>query len=141
MRRGIARFSGCCAACILVGEGMRGDREPVGEPPGPLPESENAFAEFLAPCGARHTCKEFLSAEPLHLAEDLLNPAPISNRLLQPLILLLGQGDTNRLAFDFAGPGITRTAAAGSPVLDIALTDPAGVGQLSTEAGILPLAG
>jgi hypothetical protein len=77
----------------------------------------------------------------LHLAQCLLDVTPIGNGLLEPFILLLGQGDTNRLAFDFAGPGITRTAPAGSAVLDRAFADPAGLGQWRAQAGICVLAG
>ena len=85
--------------------------------------------------------KEFLPAEALHLSESFLDCAPINNRLFKPEILLLGQGDANGFAFDFAGPGITRTAPDGASVLDRAFTNPAGVGQLSAEAGILLLTG
>ena len=59
----------------------------------------------------------------MHLAEDFLDLAPVGNGLLKPLILVLGQGDTNGLTLDFAGPGISRTAPAGAPVLDIGTED------------------
>ena len=95
----------------------------------------------LAALGAGHRFKEFLPAEPLHLTQDLLDAAPIGDGLLEPLILLLGQSDTHRLAFDFAGPRIARAPGARSPVLHIAFADPADVGQLRAEAGVLLLAG
>ena len=73
--------------------------------------------------------------------ESALEGAPVGNGLLEPLVLFFGQSDTNGLAFDFAGPRITRTAPGGAAVLDGAFTNPAGIGQLSTEAGIFFLAG
>ena len=85
--------------------------------------------------------EEFLTAQALHLAKGFLDGAPIGNGLLEPFELVLGQSDTNGLAFDFAGPGITSPTGAGSPILHIAFTDPADVGQLSAEAGVFLLAG
>ena len=49
---------------------------------GPLNESKNRFAEFLAAFGAGHGLKEFLATETLHLAEDFLDRAPIGNACL-----------------------------------------------------------
>jgi len=108
---------------------------------GCLSQSENDLAEFLAAFGTGHGLKEFFPAETLHLAEDFLDRAPIGNGLLEPLILLLGQSDTNGLAFDFTGPGIASAPGSRSPVLHLALADPADVSQLSAEAGVLLLAG
>ena len=106
-----------------------------------LNESEHCSAEFLAALGARQRLEEFLPAQPLHLAKGFLDAAPIGNGLLEPLVLFLGQGNTNGLAFDFAGPGITSATGSGSPILDIAFTDPAEAGQLRGEAGVFLLAG
>ena len=108
---------------------------------GPLNESKNRFAEFLAAFGTGHGLKEFLATETLHLAEDFLDRAPIGNGLLEPLILLFGQSHTNGLAFDFTGPGIASAPGSRSPVLHIAFADPADVSQLSAETGVFLLAG
>ena len=108
---------------------------------GPLNESENRFAEFLAALGTRQGFEELLTAQALHLAKGFLDGAPIGNGMLEPFILLLGQSDTNGLAFDFAGPGITGATGSRSPILHIAFADPADVGQLSAEAGVFLLAG
>ena len=105
-----------------------------------LNESENFFAESLAALWIGQGFKELLAAEALHLAEGFLNRAPIYNRLLKPLILLLGQSDANGLSFDFAGPRITGTPGSRSSILNIALADPPGLGQLSLEL-VLLLAG
>src|SRR5437867_11093075 len=85
--------------------------------------------------------EELLTAEALHLAEGFLNSAPIGNRLLKPLILLLGQSDANGLSLDFACPWITGTSGSWSSILNIALADPSGLGQLSLEPGVFLLAG
>jgi hypothetical protein len=49
-----------------------------------LNQSENRFAEFLAAFGTGHGLEELLPAEALHLAEGLLDRAPIGNGLLEP---------------------------------------------------------
>ena len=95
-----------------------------------LNQSQHLFAEFLSAQGTGYRVKEFLAAEALHLAEDFLDRAPIGNGLLEPLVLLLGQGDADGLAFDFAGPGITSSTGSRSPVLHITFADPAEVDQL-----------
>ena len=106
-----------------------------------LNESENFFAESLAAFWIGQSFEELLTAEALHLAESLLNSAPIGNRLLKPLILLLGQSNANGLSFDFACPRITGTPGSWSSILNIALADPPGLGQLSLEPGVFLLAG
>jgi len=106
-----------------------------------LNESQHLFAESFAAVWIGQGCEELLTAEALHLAESFLERAPISNRFFQPLVLLLGQGDANGLAFDFACPRITSAPGSRSPSLNIAFADPPGVGQLSPEPGVLPLAG
>ena len=108
---------------------------------GPLNESKNRFAEFLAAFGAGHGLEEFLTAEALHLAEDLLDRAPIGDGLLEPIILLLRQSDTNGFAFDFAGPGVASAPSSRSPILHITFADPAHLGHLSSETGVFLLAG
>ena len=75
--------------------------------------------------------EELLPAEALHLAESFLESAPISNRLLKPLVLLLGQGDANGLGFDFAGPRITSAPGSRAPSLNIAFANPPRVSQLT----------
>ena len=75
----------------------------------------------------------------MHLAQSFLKRAPIGNRLLEPLILLLGQGDANGLAFDFARPRITGTPGSRPPSLNVAFANPLGPGQLRPESGILLL--
>ena len=55
-----------------------------------LNESPNCFAESLAAFWLGQGGEELLPAEALHLAESFLEPAPIRNGVLQPLILLLG---------------------------------------------------
>ena len=107
----------------------------------PLNESQNRFAEFLAAVGAGHGLEEFLTTEALHLAEDFLDRAPIGDGLLEPIILLLRQSDTNGFAFDFAGPGVASAPSSRSAVLHITFADPAHLGQLSAETGVLLLAG
>jgi hypothetical protein len=106
-----------------------------------LHKSQNLFAELLAAFGIGQAVEEFLPAEALHLAESFLDSAPISNRLLKPLILLLGQGDANRLAFDLACPGIASASGTWSPILHVSFTNPAGLGQLRLKPGVFLLAG
>ena len=106
-----------------------------------LNESENEFAEFFAAFGTGHGLEEFFPAEALHLAEGFLDGAPVGDGLLEPLILLLGQSDTNGLALNFAGPGIARAPGSRSPVLHVAFADPADVGQLRAQASVFLLAG
>jgi hypothetical protein len=106
-----------------------------------LDEAQNFFPESLAASWIGQSFEELLTAEALHLAEGFLNRAPICNRLLKPLILLLGQSDANGLSFDFACPRITGTPGSWSSILNIALADPPGLGQLSLEPGVFLLAG
>src|ERR1017187_6229743 len=107
----------------------------------PLTDSENFFAELLAAFGIGQGFEELRPAETLHLAENFLEPAPISNRVFKPLILFLGQGDANGLPFDFAGPRITSAPGSWSPGLNIAFANPPGVGQLRPKPGVFLLAG
>ena len=109
-------------------------------PEWPLNESQDFFVELLAPFWIGQGFEELLAAEALQLAESFLDRAPISNRLLKPLILLLGQRDANGLAIDLASPWITRAAPCSSAILDIAFANPARVCQLSAKAGVLLLA-
>ena len=106
-----------------------------------LDKSQNSFAESFAAFGIGQGFKEFLPAEALHLSQNLLDGAPVGNGCFEPLILFLGQCDTNRLAFDFACPGIASTPGTGSSILHIAFTDPARLGQLRLEAGVFLAAG
>jgi hypothetical protein len=106
----------------------------------PSNESWNFFAESLAAFWIGQGFEELLTAEALHLAERFLDSAPISNRLLKPLVLLLGQGDANGLSFDFACPRITSAPGSRSPILNIAFANPPSVGQLSSESGVFLLA-
>ena len=106
-----------------------------------LDETQSFFTESLAAFWMGQSFEELLPAEALHLAEGFLNRAPIGNRLLKPLILLLGQSDANGLSFDFACPRITGPPGSWSSILNIALADPPGLGQLGLEPGILLLTG
>jgi len=106
-----------------------------------LHQPENLFAELLAALWIGERGEELLPAEALHLAESFLDRAPISNRLLKPLILLLGQSDANGLGFDFAGPGIRGAPSSQAPSLNIAFANPPGVGQSSSKPGVFLLAG
>lgn len=64
------------------------------EPPRWIPERldqpQNGFAQALAAFWMGQGGEEFLAAQALHLAKDVLERAPIGNGLLEPLILLLG---------------------------------------------------
>ena len=77
-----------------------------------------------------------MPAEGLHALEDFLGLVPIIDGLLQRLILLPGERYRDRLGFDLARPLIAGAAGSGSPVLDIAVADPAQAPQASTEVGI-----
>ena len=106
-----------------------------------LNESKYFFAQSLAAFGIGQGFKKLRTAETLHLAKDFLDPPPVRDRLLEPLILLLGQGDANGLPFDFACPRITSASGPGSSILNVAFANPPGLGQLSLEPGILLLPG
>ena len=80
--------------------------------------------------------KDDKSAEGLHALEDFLRLMPIVYGLLQSLILLPGQSDRDRLSLDLAGPLIAGAAGSRTPVLDIAVADPAQTSQAGTEPGI-----
>ena len=54
-----------------------------------LGNSQHGFAEFLAAFGPGHRGEEFLAAEALHLAKDVLERAPIGYGLLEPDIPLV----------------------------------------------------
>jgi len=77
-----------------------------------------------------------MPAEGLHALEDFLGLVPIIYGLLQRLILLPGERYRDRLGFDLARPLIAGAAGPGSPVLDIAVADPAQASQAGTEPGI-----
>ena len=77
-----------------------------------------------------------MPAEGLHALEDFLRLVPVIYGLLQRLILLPGQGDRDGLGLDLAGPLIAGAAGSGSPVLDVAVADPAQAPQAGTEPGI-----
>ena len=68
--------------------------------------------------------------------KDLLRLLPVINGLLQRFILLPGQGDGNGLGLDLARPLIAGAAGSGSPILDIAVADPAQTPQAGPESGI-----
>ena len=69
--------------------------------------------------------EEFFTAEALHFLEGFLEGAPVFDSGFEPLILLKREGDTYRLAFDFAGPLVMRAAGARAAILDIAFANPA----------------
>jgi hypothetical protein len=60
----------------------------------------------------------------LHLAEYLLELAPVLNGFFEFRVLFDREGDSHGFAFFFAGPLITGAAGAGASVLDTAVADP-----------------
>jgi len=89
-----------------------------------LIDPEHFFTELFATVWIGQGCKEFFSAQPLYLAKGFLDRSPVGNGGFEPLKLFLGQGDTDGLTFDLAGPLIGSTATAGYPVLGWAFTNP-----------------
>ena len=77
-----------------------------------------------------------MPTEGLHALEDFLRLMPIIYGLLQSLILLPGQGNRHRLGLDLARPLIAGAAGSGSPILDVAVADPAQAPQAGTEPGV-----
>ena len=76
------------------------------------------------------------AAKGLHSLEDFLHLVPVVYRFLQSLILLPGQGDGDRLGFDLARPLVAGATGSGSPVLDVAVADPAQAAQAGTQSRI-----
>jgi len=87
----------------------------------------------------RHGAKQDPPAEALHLRQELLDFTPLDNRGLEPFKLFFGEGHTHGFAFDLARPLIAWPARARATVLDVALTDPADLGQAAAQLGILCL--
>ena len=106
----------CPVSPVRLGIALRAEAQ--------LNQSENLFAESLAAFWIGQGFKELLTAQALHLAESFLDSTPVGNGLLQPLILLFGQGDANGLSFDFACPGITSAPGPRPSILNIALANP-----------------
>ena len=72
----------------------------------------------------------------MHLSDDLLQLALVGDGLLEPVILLLGQGDRHGLGVDFAGPDIPAALLAGPAFKDAALAEAAQLGELSPELAV-----
>src|SRR5512134_3155224 len=83
-----------------------------------------------------HRGEEDLPAQALHLPECRLHLTPLADGLLQPFILLATQGHADRLAPHFARPLIAGAAGPRSPVLHVALADPARPAQALPQPGI-----
>src|ERR1035437_8735633 len=94
-----------------------------------LSNAEDFLAEAFASRRTGYRREKDGAAELLHGFERGLHGAPVGEGGGEPLVLLLRQRDTDRLALHFAGPLVARTARPGPAVLDEAFTDPAGLGQ------------
>ena len=77
-----------------------------------------------------------MPTEGLHALEDFLRLVPVINGFLQRLILFAGQGDGDRLGLDLARPLVAGAPGSGSPILDVAVAEPAQASQAGAQLGI-----
>jgi hypothetical protein len=104
-----------------------------------LHKAQNFLAQSFAAGRPWDGLEQNPSAQTLHFLEPGLEFAPLLNGGSQPFELFFGQGHTHGFPLHLARPLIAGPAGTRSPILNIALADPAGVGQTLAQLIVLSL--